>query len=98
MSSLWACEVASATPNFTIDAIDISDAQFPPPPFRPQNTRFRIHDCFEPFAAEDMGQFDVVNIKFMLCIVNDDVAAKLLQNVLTLLSKLYRTCVRYVRG
>ncbi|CAO2655118.1 Nn.00g101820.m01.CDS01 [Neocucurbitaria sp. VM-36] len=84
-TGLWACEVAATLPNCEIDAVDNSDAQFPPATFRPPNTRFWTHDCFEPFAKEHLGQFDVVNIKFLICVTNDDVADRLIQNVLTLL-------------
>lgn len=83
---LWASEVAASLPNATIDAIDISSGQFPPEAFRPPNTRFWTHDCFKPFPAEHLGQFDAVNLKFWLCIVNDDVAEKIIRNVITLLS------------
>ncbi|KAF1846859.1 S-adenosyl-L-methionine-dependent methyltransferase [Cucurbitaria berberidis CBS 394.84] len=84
-TGLWACDVAAALPNASVDVVDISDAQFPPDAFRPRNTRFWTHDCFQPFPPEYLGQFDAVNIKFMLCIVNDDVADKLIENVLMLL-------------
>jgi hypothetical protein len=52
--------------------------------------QFWTHNCFEPFADEYLGRFDIVNAQFWLCIVNDDVADKLLDNFLTLLSKMTR--------
>jgi hypothetical protein len=91
--SFWACEVAATLPNGSVDVVDISDAQFPPPAFQPSNIRFWTHDCFEPFPPEHLGQFDAVNIKFILCIVNDDVADKLIRNVLTLLSEFRVTII-----
>ncbi|KAF2187591.1 S-adenosyl-L-methionine-dependent methyltransferase [Zopfia rhizophila CBS 207.26] len=84
-TGLWASEVAAALPNAKVDAVDISADQFPPEAFRPPNLRFWTHNCFESFPAEYLGKFDAVNLKFWLCIVNDDVAKKLFKNVITLL-------------
>ena len=84
---MWACEVAADIPNGSVDAVDISDEQFPPSAFQPQNTRFWTHDFFKPFLPEHLNQFDVVNLKFVLYLVNDEVAGKLITNVLTLLSR-----------
>lgn len=84
---LWACEVAADLPNGSVDAVDISDQQFPPSVFQPRNTHFWTHDFFKPFPQGQLNQFDVVNLKFVLYLVNDDVADKLITNVLTLLSK-----------
>lgn len=74
-------------PNGSVHAVDVSDEQFPPPQFQPRNTRFWTHDFFRPFAPQYLNQFDVVNLKFVLYLVNDEVADKLITNVLTLLSK-----------
>jgi hypothetical protein len=74
-------------PNASVDAVDISDEQFPPAVFQPPNASFRTHDILEPFPAELLGQFDAVHMQFMLYMVNDDVADKLIANVLTLLSQ-----------
>ena len=43
-------------------------------------------DCFKSFPEEYRGKFDVINIRFWLCVVNDDSADALLTNILTLLS------------
>jgi hypothetical protein len=40
----------------------------------------------EPFPEEYLGKFDIVAVKFWLCILNDGVAEKVLDNFLTLLS------------
>jgi chemotaxis methyl-accepting protein methylase len=85
---IWVSEVAAGLTNAEFDAVDISADQFPPEPFRAPNVRFWTHNCFEPIPDEYLGKFDIVNARFWLCIVNDDVADKLLDNFLTLLSKL----------
>lgn len=84
-TGIWVSEVAAGLPNAEFDAVDISADQFPPEPFRAPNVRFWTHNCFEPFPDEYLGKFDIVNARFWLCIVNDDVADKLLDNFLTLL-------------
>jgi hypothetical protein len=84
---MWACEVAANMPNGYVDAVDISNEQFPPPQFQPRNTRFWTHDFFRPFAPQHLSQFNAVNLKFVLYLVNDEVADELITNVLTLLSK-----------
>jgi hypothetical protein len=88
LDSIWVSEVAARVPNASFDAVDISADQFPPKSFRPPNVHFWTHNCFEIFPAEYLGRFDIVNARFWLCIVNDDVADKLLDNFLTLLSKI----------
>jgi SAM-dependent methyltransferase len=85
--SIWVSEVAAGLPEASFDAVDISADQFPPNSFHPHNVKFWTHDCFKPFPDEYLGNFDIVNARFWLCIVNDDVADKLLDNFLTLLSK-----------
>jgi chemotaxis methyl-accepting protein methylase len=84
---IWVSEVAASLPNAKFDAVDISADQFPPESFRAPNVHFWTHNCVEPFPDEFLGKFDIVNARFWLCIVNDDVADKLLDNFLTLLSK-----------
>ncbi|KAF2662080.1 S-adenosyl-L-methionine-dependent methyltransferase [Lophiostoma macrostomum CBS 122681] len=84
-TGIWASEVAAALPNARIDAVDISAEQFPPEAFKPQNLHYWVHDCFKAFPAEHSGQFDAVHMRYWLCIVNDDVAEKLIENVVTLL-------------
>jgi chemotaxis methyl-accepting protein methylase len=72
------------TSSFT--AFDISSAQYPPSSIAPPNVEWKEHNCFEPFPEEYVGRFDVVNARFWLCIVNDDVAGRLFENVVKLLS------------
>jgi hypothetical protein len=84
---IWASEVAAELPaSAVVHAFDISDEQFPPEGWRPSNAHFSVLDCFKPFPEEYHQKYDVVNIRFWLCIVNDDSADDLLANVLTLLS------------
>lgn len=83
---IWASELAAELPDTaTIKAFDISDKQFPPANWRGR-VEFSTVDCFKPIPLEYRDQFDVVNLRFWLCIVNDDSAEALVENILTLLS------------
>jgi hypothetical protein len=84
---MWASELAAKLPQSTIDAFDISPAHFPPEAWRLPNVRFVTHDCFKPFAEEFRGQYDVIHIRFWVCVVNDSIVKPVLDNILTLLSK-----------
>ncbi|KAJ4286480.1 hypothetical protein N0V90_013180 [Kalmusia sp. IMI 367209] len=84
-TGIWASELTAELPDTaTVKAFDISDKQFPPPGWRGR-VDFKTVDCFKPIPEEYRGQFDVVNLRFWLCIVNDDSAEALLENILTLL-------------
>lgn len=87
LQSIWISELATTLPEAVFDAVDISAEQYPPEAFRAPNVSFWTHDCFKPFPKEYLGKFNVVNVKFWLCFINDDVADKVFQNVVTLLSK-----------
>ena len=76
-------------PNATIDGFDISDEQFSPL-YSISNVRLFTHDCFEPFPTEFIGQYDIVHVRFWLCLVNNPDAPVLLKNLMSLLS----TCLR----
>jgi len=85
-TGIWPSELAVELPSSAvIDAFDVSSAQFPPQGWHTPNVNFKTHDCFEPFPIEHIQQYDIVNVRFWLCILNDDTARPLLDNVLTLL-------------
>lgn len=86
VTRIWASELAAELPDTAVvKAFDISEKQFPSPNWRGP-VDFKIVDCFKPIPEEYRGQFDVVNLRFWLCIVNDDSAQELLENIITLLS------------
>ncbi|TGO48570.1 hypothetical protein BOTNAR_0468g00040 [Botryotinia narcissicola] len=78
-SRIWACDLASKLPETVrIDGFDISDAQYPALGFLPKNVHLYVHDGFEDYPAEFLEQYDIVNARFWLCIVNDPDAKPLL--------------------
>ena len=85
-SSAWVLETAVKYQDATIDGFDISDEQFSPL-YGISNVRLIIHDCFEPFPPEFLGQYDTVHARFWLCITNNPDGPVLLKNLMSLLSK-----------
>ncbi|KAF7882341.1 uncharacterized protein EAF02_005704 [Botrytis sinoallii] len=84
-TGIWACDLASKLPETVrIDGFDIPDAQYPAPGFRPKNVHLYVHDGFEEYPAEFLGQYDIVNARFWQCIVNDPDAKPLLKKLLSL--------------
>ena len=81
----WALEVATTFPNAQVHGFDVSDEQFSPS-YNIKNMTLSVHDAFEPFPSEFVGQFDIVHVRFFLCLVNDAVAPVLVENLATLLS------------
>ncbi|MCJ1245730.1 hypothetical protein MMC30_002934 [Trapelia coarctata] len=85
-TGIWAIELAGELPSSaTIDAFDISPAQYPPLELMPANVHFHTHDAFTPFPEECLAQYDIVHIRFFLTLTNTENASSLIQNLLTLL-------------
>ena len=81
----WALEVATTFPMAQVHGFDVSDEQFSPL-YNIKNVTLSVHDAFEPFPPEFVGHFDIVHVRFFLCLVNDAVAPALVENLTTLLS------------
>lgn len=87
-ASIWSTEVAQKLPpTVTIDAIDISDAQYPPKDWMPENVNLVIHDMYKPPPESMIGNYDLVRIRGWLCIWRDATAQILLENLIKLLSE-----------
>ncbi len=83
---LWACELSAALPSATFTLFDSASWLFPPSHLRPMNTRWIEHDCFSSFPVDCLGRFDIVNVRFWKCRINDDTVDFFFQNLFTLLS------------
>ncbi|MCJ1405147.1 hypothetical protein MMC11_008373 [Xylographa trunciseda] len=83
-TAAWALETAIKYPGVAVDGFDISSEQFSPL-YSISNVRLIVHDCFEPFPPEFVGQYDIVHARFWLCLVNNPDAPVLLRNLMTLL-------------
>ncbi|MCJ1324444.1 hypothetical protein MMC10_001106 [Thelotrema lepadinum] len=83
-TAAWALEVATTFPMAQVHGFDVSDEQFSPL-YNIKNVTLSVHDAFEPFPPEFVGHFDIVHVRFFLCLVNDAVAPALVENLTTLL-------------
>ncbi|KAI4189678.1 MAG: hypothetical protein L6R41_001287 [Letrouitia leprolyta] len=69
----------------SVDAVDISMAQCPPPSWLPKNVRLVTHDVYQPFPSEMHGTYDMVHVQNWLCIWRTETSKTLIRNLLDLL-------------
>ncbi|KAL8901480.1 MAG: hypothetical protein Q9207_005178 [Kuettlingeria erythrocarpa] len=69
----------------TVDAIDISLAQCPPPSWLPENINLIAHDVHQPFPVQMQGKYDLVHVQNWLCIWRTESSGELIRNLLSLL-------------
>ncbi|KAL9056096.1 MAG: hypothetical protein Q9162_003159 [Coniocarpon cinnabarinum] len=81
---LEACNEELGT-GITLDGFDISDLNFPPPERTSPNVHFHIVDAKQPFAAQFLGQYDLVHIRFMASANTRDCWAVMARCVIPLL-------------
>ena len=87
LRSIWPIDVLNEIPfPVEIDAIDISDAQFPPRGWVPENINFIKHDAFLPFPEHMVAKYDLLHVQNFLCIWRDNKSEVLLRNLVSLLS------------
>jgi len=85
-TGIWLLELVDDFPSSaTLDGFDISPEQYPPKEWIPKNVHLGVQDIFKPFPEEYLGVYDVVNLRFALCYVNNIDAEPLLKNLMSLL-------------
>jgi len=83
---IWSTELAQKLPpSVTIDALDISNQQYPPRDWVPKNVNLVVHDIYQPLPANMIGQYDLVRMQNWLCIWRDDTAELLVGNLIKML-------------
>ena len=82
-------ELAEQYPGISIDGFDNALGQGPPASWLSRNVNVILHDVYEPFPSEFIGTYDVVRIQNWLCIWRDATSARLLENIVSLLSKYF---------
>lgn len=95
--SIWLVDLAQHLPshsslehkNTELHGFDISDAQFPPAHWLPENVKLHLQDAFaDCWPVKWHGRFDVVNIRFMITLLGSREAFEMLmRNVRLLLSE-----------
>ncbi|KAJ6032751.1 hypothetical protein N7540_003483 [Penicillium herquei] len=84
-TAIWPISLATSHPNWQIDGFDVSGDQYPAPGRVPANVSLHEHDTFQPYPEEYHGQYDVVNVRFMMTLLSKEKFSILLKNVMELL-------------
>ena len=71
-TGVWLLEVASQYPQALLDGSDISLAQAPPQKWCPKNVFFSIWDFFQEPPEEWCGIYDVVHLRLVLLVIQED--------------------------
>lgn len=89
--SLWLVKVAEQLPTSArLDGFDISDEQFPHPSSLPPNVKLHVGNSNEPAPPSLYGQYDIVNLRLFLAVVQDNNPSGLIKHAISLLSVLER--------
>ncbi|KAF2478183.1 uncharacterized protein BDR25DRAFT_275981 [Lindgomyces ingoldianus] len=84
-TATWPISLAEdPTISVEIDAFDISNAFFPPSVWVPGNVKLHLHDIYNPFPEEFLGNFDVVHLRLFLTLSMEKVNT-ILRNAMALL-------------
>lgn len=63
----------------------MSNEQYPPKEWLPDNLSLHVHDAFQPFPEEHLGKYDLVHVQFFITIVRESDPLPLIKNLITLL-------------
>lgn len=84
-NGIWALGVAEKYSTAQVVGMDISDQQFPTGSLRLPNTKFEVHNAFDPVPKEYLGAFDVVHLRLTVVWIIDQDKDKLIRNLLSML-------------
>ena len=88
MCSIWLAELARELPDSVhLDGFDISDEQYPPSSWYGDNVSLQKLDIFKPVPKELQGRYDVVALRFFMCVASDDNIQVVVDNLCAMLSK-----------
>ncbi len=84
-TAIWLRDVAQTFPNAQLDGFDISLAQCPPAKWLPRNVTLRQWDLFSEPPAELLGRYDVVHVRLVFVVVENDDPRPLIRSLSRLL-------------
>ena len=85
---IWLIELSrDLSDTVTLDGFDISPAQYPPRALLPKLINLHTHTALAPFPQEFLGKYDVVNLRFLITVLDRDRFGTLLGSLTSLLSK-----------
>ncbi len=90
-TGIWLFDLKSQLPpDAQLHGFDVSDAQFPPSQWVPENIELRAMNPFEALPEEYVDQYDVVHLRLFISMAEDNDLADLIWNIARMLSKSIR--------
>jgi len=87
INSIWLFDLADDLPSSCVlDGFDISDEQFSPCAWLPDNVSLRVWNALEDPPLEFCGQYDIVHVRLFMSIIQDNDPRALIGNCRKLLS------------
>lgn len=84
-TAIWLRSVAQALPNASLDGFDISLSQCPPVQWLPSNITLGEWDVFSEPPLELRGRYDVVHVRLLFVVVQDEDPKPIIRNLMLLL-------------
>ena len=82
----WLIDVSHELPSATVEGFDISKEQFPSSTWLPAQISMNELDIFQPIPSHLEAKFDVVNVRFFICVVTQQILATVLKELCKMLS------------
>ena len=86
-TAVWPLDIVRSFPWAQIDGFDIDLQQCPPAEWLPHNVTVRKWDIFSDLAPELEGLYDVVHVRLLLLVIEDNDPRPVLRNALRMLKK-----------
>ncbi|MCJ1454376.1 hypothetical protein MMC28_004729 [Mycoblastus sanguinarius] len=87
-TGIWLLELAKALPlpsSVQLDGFDVDLSLTPPNSWLPANVNMHKWDVYDDLPDEYLGRFDLVHVRFFLCVVRDSDPGVLLKRLLLML-------------
>ncbi|PVH80613.1 hypothetical protein DL98DRAFT_188097 [Cadophora sp. DSE1049] len=86
-TGIWLFDLSDELPpSCVLDGFDISDEQFSPSAWLPNNVSLQVWNALEDPALEFCGQYDIVHVRLFMSIIQDNDPRSLINNCRQLLS------------
>lgn len=82
---IWLTDLYRELPLAQLHGFDIKVDGFPPHEWLPDNIRLQQLDIFKPIPEDLLGQYDIVNVRLFMFVVQNDDPGPVLENLVRLL-------------
>lgn len=83
----WSLEVTEEVSPVSIDCLDISLKDLPPPEFTTSNIKCRQFDLLKNLPDDMINTYDLVHVQFVMLFVKDDIFHSVMARIKQMLSK-----------